>query len=302
MAIQLGCALITWRRFPDFTPERALADIARAGYAGAPLPFLPEWDVAAARAAFDRVGLMPAPGYYGGRFWRADLRAALIDDARRWAAFSAALGLTEMFVAPWVGDYATPHGDRKAVAGRLGALTGARIRPDDLARFADALNAFGAASLAEGVRACFHNHAGSAIEHEDEVEALLAATDPACVFLGPDAGHLAFAGADPVAFARRHAGRIRAAHVKDIDLVVRAQGVAAGWDYDTFERNGLFTELGEGGVDVAGFVDTLTSAGFSGWLIVETDTTRKPTAFDSALANRRFFSARSRSPREARGA
>jgi inosose dehydratase len=292
MAIQLGCALITWRRFPDFSPERALAEIARAGYAGAPVPFLPEWDTSHARAVFERVALKHAPGYYGGRFWRADLRGALLEDARRWAAFSTALGLTEMFVAPWVGDYATPRGDRKAVAGRLGGLAGARIQPDDLARFADALNAFGAATLAEGVRACFHNHAGSAIEHEEEVEALLAATDPALVFLGPDAGHLAFAGADPVAFARRHAGRILAAHVKDIDLGVRARGVAEGWDYDTFERNGVFTELGEGGVDVAGFVNALTSSGYSGWLIVETDTTRKPSAFDSALANRRFFLAR----------
>ena len=290
MTISLGCGLITWRRFPNFNLDAALADIARAGFSGANLLFNPDWTPADARATYSRAGLVPAPGYYGGRFWRADARAAILEDARHWAAFSAALGLTEMFVAPWFGDYATPHGDRTAIPGRVDALAGARIRPDDLTRFADALNAFGAATLAEGVRACFHNHAGTAIESESEVEALLALTDPACVFLGPDTGHLAWAGGDLVTFARRHASRILAAHVKDIDLDVRARGIAACWDYATFERNGLFAEFGEGGADVRGFVDSLKRAGFSGWLLAETDTTQKPTAYDSAVASFRAMS------------
>ena len=41
---------------------------------------------------------------------------------------------------------------------------------------------------------------------------LLALADPALVFLGPDTGHLAWAGADVLAFCRTYAPRIKTLH------------------------------------------------------------------------------------------
>ena len=62
------------------------------------------------------------------------------------------------------------------------------------------------------------------IETREEIDRLLSLLDPALIFLGPDTGHLAWAGADPVAFCRDYAARIKTIHVKDVDARVRDRG------------------------------------------------------------------------------
>ena len=118
---------------------------------------------------------------------------------------------------------------------------------------------------------------------------MLMLTDPALVFLGPDTGHLAWAGADPVAFCGDYAKRIRTLHLKDINCQVRDRGRDAGWDYDTFSQQGIFIELGEGCVSFPAIFDILRAVGFTGWLIVETDVTQKPSALESVTRSRTYL-------------
>ena len=54
-------------------------------------------------------------------------------------------------------------------------------------------------------------------------------------------------------------------------------------------RETVFAELGEGMVDFPAILDPLLAAGFDGWLIVETDITLKPTAFESAQISRQYL-------------
>jgi inosose dehydratase len=70
---------------------------------------------------------------------------------------------------------------------------------------------------------------------------------------------------------------------------VLRQGVAAGWDYGTFSAHGIWTELGTGAVDFPAIFAILEQAGFSGWLIVETDVTQLPSALESALISRSYL-------------
>jgi inosose dehydratase len=147
----------------------------------------------------------------------------------------------------------------------------------------------GAITLAEGVRSCFHNHVGTVIETREEIDRLLMLTDPDLVFLGPDTGHLAWAGVDPVAFCRGYAKRIKTLHLKDIDCDVRDRGREAGWDYNTFSEQGIFVELGEGCVSFPAIFDILSEVDFSGWLITETDVTQKPTAQESVTISRDYL-------------
>jgi inosose dehydratase len=143
----------------------------------------------------------------------------------------------------------------------------------------------GAILLAEGVQACFHNHVGSVIESGDEMNRLLALSDPDLIFLGPDTGHLAWAGVDVVEFTRNYAKRILTLHVKDVKQAVVQQGVAAGWDYGGYTSHGVFTELGDGDVDFPTVFNLLKGANFSGWIIVETDVITRPTAEESHRAS-----------------
>jgi inosose dehydratase len=284
--ILIGCGQITWRGVPE---EQALAEIAQAGYAGAPAGPREGRTAREMVELYARYGLRPAPGYYGADFWRAERRAEILEQARRQAAFARELGLTELYVA--TGGFTTYRNvagqNRKQIAARVGPDDG--LSDDQLERFADTLNEFGALTLREGVRSCFHNHVGSVIESGEEIERLLALADPAVVFLGPDTGHLAWAGVEPVAFCRRHRQRIKTLHIKDIDAAVLERGRAAAWDYDTFERNGIFAELGRGSVDFVALFELLRASGFAGWAIAETDTTLLPSALESAIISRAYL-------------
>lgn len=284
MDISVGCGQITWPR--GTSPDAILADIAEAGYDGAPL--------AGGRSAaevcelFDRYGLRPAPGYFGGDFWVAERRKEYVDAAARYAAVSRALGVTELYVSAGGFQDIAPSGrTRRAAAAH--ATPEDALPPREFARLAHCVEAIAKATLAEGVRSCYHSHVGTYVETEDEIERLLAMVDPDVLFLGPDTGHLAWAGIDVVDFVRRHATRIRTMHLKDMDAAVREAGVAAEWDYGTFEEHGLWTELGEGSVDFPAVLDVLHRNAFSGWLIVETDVTQRETPLESASISRRYL-------------
>jgi inosose dehydratase len=163
------------------------------------------------------------------------------------------------------------------------------LRDEEYERFAQVLNEVGDIMLQQGVRACFHNHVGTVIETREEIERLLSLVDPEVIFLGPDTGHLAWAGVDVTAFCRDYANRIKTMHLKDIHLEVARRAREQQWDYQTTVREGLFAELGEGFVDFPAVLDILREVGFAGWMIAETDVTQKATALESATVSRNYL-------------
>lgn len=287
----VGCALITWKNMADAAPdweEQALSESGQAGYEGAPMSMHPGQSAAETVARYARYGLRPAPGYVGGTFGEAKGREAILQQAADAARFMRDAGCTELYVAAGGRNVATRCGKtRREVAGR--------VRPEDalpddaFADYAALINEIGAITLAAGVRTCFHNHVGTVIETREEMDRLLALTDPAQVFVGPDTGHLAWAGADPVAFCRDYADRIRTVHLKDIHAAVAERGRVEEWDYPTTVRHGLFAELGEGCVDFPAIFAILRGADFAGWVIAETDRTEKATARESATVSRDYL-------------
>jgi inosose dehydratase len=292
--IAVGCGQITWIRFTaqgaqwQIPEEQVLAEIAQAGYEGAPAGPQAGRTTAEILALFARNGLRPAPGYFGANFWQRERSADLLEQARLHAAFATEAGCTELYVAPGGFDFVGQSGKtRRQVAGHVSPEDG--LSEDEYKQFAETLNRFGEITLRDGVRSCFHNHVGTVIETGEEIERLLELCDPNVVFLGPDTGHLAWAGVDPVAFFRKHAQQIKTLHVKDIDADVRERGRAAGWDYGTFSDNGIFVELGEGCVDLPAIFEILRNAGFAGWAIAETDVTQKPSALESVTISRAYL-------------
>ncbi len=284
--VEIGCGQITWRGYP---PEQALAEIAAAGYAGAPAGPRANMTTADVLAQLAAHGLAPAPGYLSGPFWDAAEEAAILERAREHARFGRAAGLTELYVAAGGFDtYTTRRGlTRNQIAGNVRAEDA--MTDAEFARFASLLNAVGEITLAEGVRSCFHNHVGSTIETRAEIDRLFALVDRELVFMGPDTGHLAWAGADVLQFCRDYADSIKTMHIKDIDATVMAAGVAAEWNYRTFSDHGIWTELGQGSLDFPALFQILESAGFSGWIIVETDVTQLATPLESAVVSRQYL-------------
>ncbi|MBX3015252.1 MAG: TIM barrel protein [Caldilineaceae bacterium] len=282
----IGCGQITWRGVPE---EQVLAEIAQAGYAGAPAAPKADQSPAEVIATFTKAGLQPAPGYLGADYWDPAQEATILQRARDYAAFAKAAGCTELYVAAGgFTSYVTKRGlTRSQIAGHVqpeDAMTDA-----EYAQFAKTLNLVGEITLAQGVKSCFHNHVGSTIETRGEIDQLWSLIDPTLVFMGPDTGHLAWAGADVVQFCRDYASAIKTLHVKDVNLPVMQEGVAAQWDYRTFSDKGIWTELGQGFVDFPTVFQILQEADFGGWIIVETDVTQLPTPLESAVVSRNYL-------------
>ncbi|MBN1933371.1 MAG: TIM barrel protein [Anaerolineae bacterium] len=282
----VACSTITWGR--DTPREQMLSEIAEAGYEGAPAgAYL--GTPGEVLALYGKYGLKPGPGYLGADFEKPEQEAAILERARSMALFSREIGCTELYVAAGGFDsYVTRRGlTRRRIS--------AKVKPEDMMsdaefqQFAKTLNKAGEITLKEGVKSCFHNHVGSTIETRVEIDKLFALVDPALVFQGPDIGHLAWAGEDPVQFCRDYASQIVSLHVKDIDPKVLKQGLAEDWGYGEFSDNGIFAELGEGMVDFPAMFEVLKQAGYKGWIIIETDCTTKPTPLDSAKISRAYL-------------
>lgn len=284
--VQIGCGQITWR---GEAAERALADIAEAGYAGAPAGPREGKSTAEILAQYAAYGLKPAPGYLGADYWDKTQEAAILDRARAQAAFGKEAGVTELFVAAGgFNSYKNSKGQtRNEIAGNV--TTADAMTDAEFKQFANVLNAVGEITLEQGMKSCFHNHVGSTIETREEIDRLWSLVDHNLVFMGPDTGHLAWAGADVVQFYRDYSESIKAMHIKDIDPKVMAEGVPAQWDYRTFSDKGIWTELGKGDIDFPTIFQICEDAGFSGWIIVETDVTQLPSALESAIVSREYL-------------
>lgn len=284
--VWIGCGQITWRNVPE---DQVLSEIAQAGYAGAPAAPGKDRSTAETLALFQKHNLKPAPGYLGADFWDKNQEAQILARAKDLAAFAKAAGCTELYVAAGGFDtYITRRGlTRRQVSGH--------VKPEDsmtdaeFQQFAKVLNQVGAITLEQGVKSCFHNHVGATIETREEIDRLFSLVDRKLIFMGPDTGHLAWAGADVVQFCRDYADSIKTMHIKDVDPAVLKAGVPAEWDYGTFSDKGIWTELGRGCVDFPAVFKILENAGFAGWLIVETDVTQLPTALESAIISREYL-------------
>jgi len=131
------------------------------------------------------------------------------------------------------------------------------------------LDRLAALAADRGVTATLHPHVGTMVEDADDVARVLAGSG---IGLCLDTGHLLIGGIDPVALAKEHTGRIRHAHLKDVDAGWAAKVQSGEVGYTEAVRRGIYRPLGAGDVDVAAIVSTLEGAGYDGWYVLEQDT------------------------------
>jgi sugar phosphate isomerase/epimerase len=109
---------------------------------------------------------------------------------------------------------------------------------------------------------------GTVVQSEADIDALMDVTG-AEVGLLLDTGHARFAGADPVALARRYAARVRHVHAKDVRAEVLERAVRGDWSFLQAVVAGVFTVPGDGCVPFAGVFRELRS--YSGWIVLEAE-------------------------------
>jgi inosose dehydratase len=175
--------------------------------------------------------------------------------------------------------------DRVGHAARAGEPGVPRMTDHGLASLASLLAELAGEARSLGHVLAFHNHVGTYVETADELDRLMAASDPDLVGLCLDVGHLQLAGGDPVAAIDRFGERVKHVHLKDVDPEVAARmRSGAIEDFLGGLRERVFTELGSGELDLAAILAALYRFDYRGWLVVEQDTTWRPPSESAAIA------------------
>jgi inosose dehydratase len=143
----------------------------------------------------------------------------------------------------------------------------------DYEDFCSALEDIGRRTADLGVATVYHPHLDTFIERRDQLDRMMDRLDTRFAGLCIDPAHLAQTHSDPVDALRTYVSAVRYMHLKD----TRVDDSLKDW-----ARYAAFCELGAGVVDLAGLVDVLIEADYSGLAIVELDASQK-TAEQSAL-------------------
>lgn len=160
------------------------------------------------------------------------------------------------------------HGDRNAVLG-FGDKLAPRLTEAEWPKLVAGLKHLAAIAAEEEMTIVYHHHMGTVIQSETDLERLLVGVPEIKLLL--DAGHLAFAGIDPVAVARRHAQRIGHVHLKSVRPEISERVRREGWSFYRAVANGVFTVAGDGCVDYPAIFRILADVDYRGWLVVEAE-------------------------------
>lgn len=201
------------------------------------------------------------------------VEAVSADDAIHKAARYRRLGM----------DFATCRGPSTAASIEWTAGLGKRyvwtaVTGNDFDTFCRQVNSQADACERWGLQAALHNHLGSLVESQEELEEFLRRCPKCGLIL--DTAHLAAADGDPLEIVRRYPDRLTSMHVKDWLVLKPEVGL------DRWPERGRFCELGAGniGLDNAAVMHALVEVGYDGWVFVEHDTHLQDPLKDLAIS------------------
>lgn len=160
-----------------------------------------------------------------------------------------------------------------------GSIQGARHTPldqkpilsdDEMAAYARKVTTFGEWCAEQGMPLSYHHHMGAVVQFEHELDAFMDHSGEGIPLL-LDAGHLAFAGGDPLAAIDKHHVRINHVHTKDIRRAVTDGLDRSNESFLDAVVKGAFTVPGDGSFDFEAFVQRLADHGYEGWFVVEAE-------------------------------
>lgn len=291
MTIEIGNAPCSWgvefADDPRNPPWRqVLSDCAAAGYRGielGPVGFMPE-DPAILAEGLAEFNLSLIGGVVFRPFHDPQAWDDVLDAAHRTCRALVAHGARHLVLIDSISQRRAPTAGRAAEAEQMDAAewSGFRDRIAAIARLG---------TEDYGLTVGIHAHAAGFMDFEPELERLLDEVDENILKICFDTGHHSYAGFDPVAFMKRHIGRISYMHFKDIDPVVKARVIENRTGFYDACGQGIFCNLGKGDVDFSAVRQVLLDAGFDGWCTVEQDCdpTLDVSPITDATANRAYL-------------
>jgi len=252
--------------------EQAFRDFSDIGYTAVKAD-IPEGMTASEYLTWiDGYGLAPALSLYNTPFDETVDEADDLESAKRFAEAQASLGLDRTMVSSM------------AVPARLARpAVGADYDENRLARAIERCGRVCEVLQAGGVRPLHHSHIGGVFETENEIVRLLDDLGSDVIGVGPDTGHLRWAGIDPATFIARYADRIGGIHIKDCfpDFLDGRLDPEDGRSYHELTgTKRLWAEPGLGVVDFDAVLAALPE-GYDGDLMIEIDEPSVESRYES---------------------
>jgi inosose dehydratase len=255
-----------WDDFPILpihqpTPEEMLRQMKKAGFAGTETgPNLPT-TAAALQPLLDAAGMALVGGFFDSYL----LERSFEEEEQRFRAFLGVLSaLNAKFVTGAEMSF-TPD----AVATRMFPYSLPFLTTAQWTTLGDGWRHFAAMARDHGLTVAYHAHLGTVVQYEWQLQRLLENVPDLTLCL--DTGHLAVAGADPLAVLKKYLGNIVYWHLKNVrpDVAARVRVEPIPWTWAKIQ--GLWTVPGDGGIDFAPICQTIADSGYSGWVMIEAE-------------------------------
>lgn len=265
MTIRLGANPIIWSNDDmrelggETSLESCLAEARAIGFAGMELGHKFPREPQALRAVLGRYGLSCVSGWYSSELLTRDV-AAELGALRAHLDLLKANSSTVLVFAETSGAI---HGDVDRPLSRR-----PKLQQSDWQELGRRMTEVAKVTATEGVRVAYHHHMGTVVQTGADIDKLMEVTGPE-VGLLLDTGHATFAGADPVALAKRYKSRIVHIHTKDVRKSVMQQALSEDWSFLRAVVAGVFTVPGDGCVAFDRVFSELK--GYSGWIVLEAE-------------------------------
>lgn len=157
-------------------------------------------------------------------------------------------------------------------------------------KLATGLEKLGDLAHEKNMEIVYHHHMGTGVQTTEEIDRLMAMTDPTKVKLLFDTGHLVFSGEDPIAIYNRYQERIKHIHFKDIRQEVAEEVKLKKVSFLNAVKQGVFTVPGDGMIDFNPIWAAIKASDYEGWIVVEAEQNpERANPFEYAVKAREYI-------------
>ena len=287
--VKLGIAPIGWTNddMPDLggenTFEQCVSEMALAGFSGTEVGNKYPKDPQKLKKALELRHMQICNQWFSGFLLTQDFET-VEKDFRSQLSFLKEMGAKIIGVSEQSysiqGQMETPVFGRKRV-----------LKDEEWEPLLTGLDRLGKIAKEEyGISLTYHHHMGTVIQDAWEVDRLMENTDPRYVSLLYDTGHFAYCGVDPLEMVRKYTDRIRHVHLKDIRPEIVEKVKKENLSFLAGVRLGAFTVPGDGSIDFPPIFQTLSEAGYEGYLLVEAEQDpQKANPLEYAVKARKYI-------------
>ena len=267
MKIKLGIAPIAWSNddMPELggdTPiEQCLEEASSAGFTGIELGGKFPRNPGITNFLLNKYKLKMPGGWYGSL-----LRTRSAED--EWVAMQDHLNLLKLVNAD-VFVFADVSGSIQGDQTKR-LSTRPTMEDDEFVEYCKKINDISNRLSDEGIPMSYHEHMGTIIQTENDVDRFMNNTNQN-TFLLYDTGHLLFAEANYERVLKNYISKINHVHCKDIRQNILRNSLKNDLSFRESFLDGVFTVPGDGCIDYEPLFEILYQNNYDKWLIIEAE-------------------------------